>query len=382
MLLADLGADVIKVEPPAGDAWRRYEPFEEGETRAFYSLNRNKRSVVLDLKDEEGRRASRSLIRTADAVLHNFPAARAQRFGLDRETVREINPDAVWCCVSALGSDGPEAALTAFDLVAQALSGLLFANAQSTAAVPQRAGGIAMADFTAGLLATIAVLTGLLGRARDGAAGIEISLLGAALAVQTQRFVSVEEIDRPARQARRDGDGLATAADLARQGTALRAGEELEPYYRAYATADGFFVLACLHERQRIAAATVLGLEDPWSGNPQAQPDSAAERSQRRRLVREFEARLARGTTREWVTRFRAANVPAAEVRRLDQQFEHEQVRANGLVQSLHREGVGEIKLLGSLFKINGAVAPARRSVPGLGEHTEEVLAPCRNPQA
>ena len=121
MLLADLGADVIKVEPPAGDAWRRYEPFEEGESRHFYALNRNKRSVVLDLKDEEGRRASRALIRTADAVVHNFPPERAARFGLDRQSVHETNPQTVWCCVSALGSEGPDAAVTAFDLVAQAL---------------------------------------------------------------------------------------------------------------------------------------------------------------------------------------------------------------------------------------------------------------------
>ena len=128
---------------------------------------------MLDLKDPEGLRGQpRSLIRSADAVLHDFPAARAERFGLDARASRDTNPDAVWCCVSALGSDGPEAALTAFDLVAQALSGLLFANAQSSVAVPQRAGGIAMADFTAGLLATIAVLTGLLGRERrDGAPG-------------------------------------------------------------------------------------------------------------------------------------------------------------------------------------------------------------------
>ncbi|MGI8716066.1 MAG: CaiB/BaiF CoA transferase family protein [Solirubrobacteraceae bacterium] len=384
MLLADLGADVIKIEPPAGDAWRRYEPFDAGESRYFYSLNRNKRSIVIDLKDDEGRRASRSLIRTADAVLHNFPVARAQRFGLDRESVRETNPEAVWCCVSALGSDGPDAALTAFDLVAQALSGLLFANAQSTAAVPQRAGGIAMADFTAGLLATIAVLTGLLGRTREVAPGIEISLLGAALAVQAQRFVSVEELDRSERDRRGadNGTGLATAAELESQGRAQRAGEELEPYYRAYATADGFFVLACLHERQRVAAGAVLGLSDPWAANPQAEPATAAERSQRLALVGEFETRLAKGTTHDWVRRFRAGGVPAAEVRRLDQQFEQEQVRANGLVQSLHREGVGEIKLLGSLFKIEGTTAPARRSVPGLGEHTEEVLGPCRDPQA
>src|SRR5439155_12620198 len=96
MLLADLGADVIKIEPPTGDAWRRYEPFADGESRYFYALNRNKRSVVLDLKDEDGLRASTSLIRTADVVLHNFPADRARRFALDRESVRAANPAAVW----------------------------------------------------------------------------------------------------------------------------------------------------------------------------------------------------------------------------------------------------------------------------------------------
>ena len=92
MLLADLGADVVKVEPPTGDAWRRYEPFAPGESRYFYALNRNKRSVVLDLKGEEGLLASRALIRTADAVVHNIPPGRAREFELDRESVRAVNP--------------------------------------------------------------------------------------------------------------------------------------------------------------------------------------------------------------------------------------------------------------------------------------------------
>jgi len=385
MLLADLGADVIKIEPPAGDAWRRYEPFADGESRYFYALNRNKRSVVLDLSDPAGRAASESLIATADAVLHNFPVQRAARFGLDRDRVRELHPRAVWCCVSALGSDGPEAELTAFDLVAQALSGLLLANAQDSDSAPRRAGGIAMADFTAGLLAAVAVLAGLVARARDGAGGaapgIEVSLLGAALAVQAQRFVSVESLDGPGRAARLDGPELATRADLEHHARAQRAAEELEPYYRAYATSAGFFVLACLHERQRLAAASVLGLHDPWAANPQAPPADEAERERRVALVAEFERRLASGAARDWVALFRAAGVPAAEVRILDQLFEHEQARANGLVQTVHRSGVGEVKLLGSLFKLDGAVAAPRRSVPGLGEHTEEVLARCATSQ-
>ncbi len=378
MLLADLGADVIKVEPPGGDAWRHYEPFMEGESRYFYALNRNKRSVVLDLKAEEGRAASRALIRTADAVLHNFPPARAAQFELDRASVRSVNPDTVWCHVSALGSEGPDAAVTAFDLVAQALSGLLLANAQPADAVPRRAGGIAMADFTAGLLAAVAVLAGLVGRPRGAAPGLEVSLLGAALAVQAQRFVSVERLDRSQRDHRDPATAVATADDLERQARARSDGDELEPYYRAYAASDGFFVLACLHERQRTAAAAVLGLTDPWVGNPQAPPADAAERAQRRALGAEFERRLAGEPAAGWVRRFRAAGVPAAEVRLLDQLFEHDQVQANGLVQTLRHDPAGEIKLLGSLFKIDGFAAPARRAVPGLGEHTEEVLTTCR----
>ena len=314
-----------------------------------------------DLKDEEGREASRALIRTADVVLHNFPPDRAQRFDLDREGVREINPEAVWCCVSALGSDGPEAALTAFDLVAQALSGLLLANAQGSASVPQRAGGIAMADFTAGLLAVIAVLAGLMARGRDGARGLEVSLLGAALAVQAQRFVSVEALDRGPRERRKDGPGQATADDLERHARFQQARD-----------------LACLHERQRVAAAGVLGLEDPWAANPQASPGSADERERRLALVAEFERRLATEPVALWVKRFRAAGVPAAEVRALEQLFEHDQVRANGLVHTLAHGPAGPVKLLGSLFKIDGASIPPGRSVPALSEHTEEVLAECR----
>jgi crotonobetainyl-CoA:carnitine CoA-transferase CaiB-like acyl-CoA transferase len=364
MLLADLGADVIKVEPPAGDAWRRYEPFADGESRYFYALNRNKRSVVIDLKDQKGREASRALIRTADAVLHNVPPDRARRFGLDRESVHDANPAAVWCCVSALGSDGPEASLTAFDLVAQALSGLLMAGARDSDRVPQRAGGIAMADFTAGLLAAIAVLAGLLGRGRDGARGLEVSLLGAALAVQAQRFVSVESAGGTAAAHARGGD------------------DELEPYYRAYGASDGFFVLACLNQHQRAAAAAVVGVEDPWAANPQAPPSSAEERQRRLSLVADFELRLSAESAAAWVQRFRAVGVPAAEVRLLEQLFEHDQVRANGLVQTLGHDGVGPVKLLGSLFKVDGVVTPAVRSIPALGEHTEEVLAQCRQAQA
>ncbi len=377
MLLADLGADVIKVEPPAGDAWRRYEPFDAGESRYFYALNRNKRSVVLDLKTAEGRAASRALIEGADAVVHNFPTERAERYGLDRDAVRAANPRAAWCMVSALGTDGPEAGLTAYDLVAQALSGMLLAGARPGDEVPRRAGGIAIADFTAGLLAAVSVLAGLVGR-RETAPGIEVSLLGAALAVQAQRFVAVEPVDGAPRP---PCDAPAGADELTAQGARTLAAEELEPYYRAYRAADGFFVLTCLTEAQRRTVLGVLGLEDPFVADPQAPPRSAAEHAARVQLVRRFEALLAGRPAAHWIARLRAAGVPAAPVRSLDRLYDDPQVRANGLVQSVSAPAAPAVRLLGGVFKVDGEPAGARRGVPALGEHTAEVLAEAAVPR-
>ena len=194
MLLADLGADVVKVEPPGGDQWRRYDPFADGESRYFYALNRGKRSVALDLKTEAGRARSRALIAGADALVHNCLPERARRFGLDRESVAEVNPRCVTVCVSAFGSTGPDADRPAYDLIGQALSGLLAADPSPGEPIPRRAGGLALADFTAGLLAALAVTAGLVGRG-ERAAELEVSLLGAALALQVQRFVAVNGRD-------------------------------------------------------------------------------------------------------------------------------------------------------------------------------------------
>src|SRR5207248_11426444 len=118
---------------------------------------------------------------------------------------------------------------------------------------------------------------------------------------------------------------------------------------------------------------TVLVLEDPWADNPHAPPADPGERARRLALVAEFERRIATETAERWVRRFRAAGVPASEIRLLDQLFEHDQVMANGLVHTL-KHGVGPVKLLGSLFKIDGLVTPPRRAIPALGEHTDEVI--------
>ena len=359
MLLADLGADVIKVEPPNGDEWRRYDPFADGESRYFYALNRGKRSVALDLKTPDGRERSRALIASADAIVHNCLPERARLFGLDAESVRAVNPRCVTVCVSAFGSDGPDSGRPAYDLIAQAMSGLLLADPHPGDAVPRRPGGLALADFTAGLLAALAVTAGLISR-RERAPQLEVSLLGAALALQAQRFVALDDD---------------VVSDVVPRADA----EALDPYYRAHACADGFVAVACLNTGQRGQVCELLGLDDPFAGNPQAEPKNEAEHERRAAHVRAVEEGFARLGVQEAVTALAARRVPASEVRSLGQLFDDAQVRANGLVQAVEQPGVGPVRLLGSLFKVDGAAAAQSRPAPALGEHADELLgAPAR----
>jgi len=371
MLLADLGADVIKVEPPHGDQWRRQEPYGLDTSKPFVALNRNKRSAVIDLNSVEGRRDSHALIATADIVVHNCPPARAERFGLDRDSVLNANSQAVVVVISAFGSDGPAGGTAGYDLAAQAASGLLMADARAGDEVPVRAGGIAMTDFSAGMLAAVAGLAGLAG-ARESGVGCELetSLLGAALTLQIQRFVSVDDdrgqVGASGRQATL-GD-LETVADQA----ALE--HRINPYYRAYATADGFIAIACLNLTQRRGLLAEFALDDPAAENPDEPPPSAAETQRRERLTKAIANALAQRKTQEWMTRLGARRVPSEQVRTLASMFDSDQARANGLVQRIEQPELGSVDLLGSPFKVDGTFLTARRPAPSRGEHTHDIL--------
>jgi crotonobetainyl-CoA:carnitine CoA-transferase CaiB-like acyl-CoA transferase len=367
MLLADLGADVVKVEPPAGDEWRRYDPVAPGDSHFFYALNRNKRSVALDLKTESGRHAAAGLIRGADALVHNCLPRRAARFGLDRERVREINSRCVWVNVSAFGSAGPDSERPAYDLIGQALSGLLATQPRAGDEVPRRMGGLALADFMAGALAALSVLAGLLARDEE-ASGVEVSLLGAALALQAQRFVE------PAGENRAAVAEPLTTRSFEQLAHVSEQAERLDPYYRAYACGDGGFVaLACLNAPQRRSVCALFGVDDPFVEDPQAQPADSAELAARVGHVSRIEERFAELTASDAVAALTERGVPAAQVRRLEQLFTDEQAHANGLVQTVEQR-TGPVALLGNVFKVDGVAEPAARGAPGLDEHRGELL--------
>ena len=378
LLLADLGADVIKVEPPQGDQWRRQEPCGDDSSKPFVALNRNKRSVVLDLKSDEGRRDSAALIAQAEVVVHNCPSQRARAFGLDARSVLAANPSAVVVKISAFGSDGPEGDRAGYDLSAQAASGLLMADARVGDDVPIRAGGIAMTDFSAGMLSAVAALAGVVRARATGQGGeIELSLLGAGLALQVQRFVSVDSGDN---EGRKRSDGMATRSDLdaVADETALKLRQN--PYYRAYGTADGFITIACLNLVQRTSLLAEFGLEDAAATNPDEPPETSDEARRRERLGEAVAAGLAERPGREWVERLRARGVPCEKVRTLDSLFDDAQVEANGLVQRIWQPGMEEISLLGNLFKLDGETHQATQPAPARGEHTREILSMLPSP--
>lgn len=369
MLLANLGADVIKVESPAGDAYRHYEPLGENESTRFYALNQGKRSVVCDLKTAAGRAFSENLIATADVVVHNMPHERAALFGLDSETIRSINATAVVAAVTAFGTHGPKAAQVGYDLIAQAYSGLLMADADPGDQVPRRSGGIPFSDITSGLLACISVLAGLANRNSRISGHFEVSLLSASLLTQIQDFVRLEHSS----EVEAESHGIASMKDLSAVSTAVRSAAELEPYYRCYEASDGFFALACLTTAQREKVLSVLELEDPWVSNPQSDPANDAERQARMGIAHSFASKFSEAPASHWIERFGLVAVPAGEVRLLSQLFNDEQVEMNGLVRRHQQLSGGSVDVYGSPFKINGTPCLTERPAPRLGQHNTEL---------
>jgi crotonobetainyl-CoA:carnitine CoA-transferase CaiB-like acyl-CoA transferase len=367
-LLGELGADVIKVEPPGGDAYRHVMPVAPGIGRYFVPLNRGKRSVVLDLKSESGRAALARLVASADVVVHNAPPPRAERFGLDWETLHAAHPALVVGIVTSFGSHGPLAGSPAYDLVAQGRSGLLTSHAAHGDSVPVRAGGIPMADLTAGHLLATGVLAALVGRGGGGGRLVEVSLLGAALAVQIQDLVWLEG----------EGVGPAAAAtrlDLEARADEIAAGLAMNPYYRCYEAADGFLAVACLNLDQRKAFLELFDEDDVTIATPDLVPDDATVLSGKRRVTERVERAIAGAKVAEWLARFGAAGVPAGPVLSRETVHGDEQTRANGLIQDLEQPGLGPLTMLGRVFRIDGEEPGSIQPAPTLGADTEAVLA-------
>ena len=354
MLLGDMGADVIKVEPPAGDQTRRAMGFrmKGADSPGFLALNRNKRGITLDLKTAAGREVFYRLVETADVVVENNRPGVAAKLGIDYATVSRINPRLVYASISGFGQTGPWSQRPGFDLIAQAMSGVM--SATGTPDGEPVKSGVPVGDLGAALFALYGILSALIGRDRTGSGQyVDASLFEAALALSIWETTELWATGRSPRPL----------------GTANR----MSAPYQAFRAADGHFVVGAANEKLWRAFCAVID-------RPDLQDDPRfADNQQRLRHRAELAAALepvfaARGTA-DWVDAFLAAGVPAGPINDYAEVAASDHAAARGMVMEIDHPIEGPVKTLGFPVKLSHTPQRVRRPPPLLSEHTEEVLA-------
>jgi len=354
LLLADMGADVIKIEEPdGGDPMRAMGPpfLANGESAYFLAINRNKKSVAIDLTRGAGRAAFLDLVRTSDVVWENFRPGVLARLGCDYATLAAVNPRLVVCSISAYGQDGPYRDWPAFDLALQAMGGAMSLTGETTAA-PVRM-GLPMGDLAGGMFGAFAVAGALYRRAMTGAgAHVDLSLLDCQVSLLTyiaQYFWT---------------DG--------RVPTRMGSAHSSVVPYGALAARDGHLIVAVFAEK--FWGAFCRAVEHPeWERDPRfaTNRDRVANRAALMPLV---EATFATRTTDDWLARLREHGVPAAPILAVDQVLADPQVKHRDMVVEVRHAALGPLPTLGTPIKVEDAPALEIAPPPRLGEHTDEVL--------
>ena len=384
LLLADMGAEVIKVEPIDGESTRHFEQIAPHEAASFIVFNRGKRGIPLDLRLVEGREVLRRLVLGADAAVVGYRPDVCRRFGLEYETLAQINPRLVYLQNTAFGSKGPLAGQGGYDLIVQGLSGLLGMNQGLNAAGEPRPITPAIADYLTAALIAWAVTGGLLARERAGVGQrIETSLLAGALLAQlgSLRVFERTGADALAQSLKRLGAWRAEGKSWSEQLT-LRAESNRTAvgniYYRAYATKDGYVSVACLNNPTRIKFLEVIGLSDPRMEGGRlrvgGQP-SEEEREQLTDLAEAAEATLHSRPSAEWLEIFVANRIPAGPLQFPEELFADEQALANGYITELEHPAVGRYKTTAPAVQMERTPLSIRASAPQFGEHTRAILA-------
>lgn len=364
-LLADLGADVVKVEKPgAGDDTRAWGPpylkdasgRDTSEATYFLCANRNKRSVAIDIATPDGQAQVRALAQEADVLLENFKVGGLQRYGLDYASLKEANPRLVYCSITGFGQTGPYAARAGYDFLIQGMGGLMSVTGQpddEPGAGPQKV-GVALTDIMTGLYATIAVQAALAERATSGLGQhIDLALLDvqiACLANQSSNYLAGGLVPR-------------------RMGNAH---PNIVPY-QAFPTADGDIILAVGNDGQFAKFCAVAGHPE-WSGDERF-ASNAQRVANRAVLVPLLRQTTVMRTSADWIAALEAAGVPCGPINRIDEVFADPQVIARGLQIAMPHALAGTVPLVANPIRLSGSPVAYQRPPPLLGEHTAEVLA-------
>ncbi len=381
MLLGDMGADVIKVEPPGGDRWRQGVFYAPHETRNNLSMNRSKRGIAIDLATDDGQKIIHKMVRRSDVVMHNFRPGVAERLGIDYDTLSALNPSLVYCHNTAFGTRGPLANKGGYDILSMAATGFLTGPAGRIEQGKLIAAmGIPVADISSGIFQALAICAALWNRERTGRGQkIDTSLLGAGIAVQATRMTSVEETDRPRRDQflanLREHSGAATSlTDLIENRIPEGQLAHGNFYFRAYETADRPIAVACLNDRLRRRCAEVIGFSDPRQDDSDFDPEAEGSVDVLKRIAVQVEDIMRTKTFAEWTAVFDEADVPCGPIKFIEELFDDPQALANDLVVEVDHTTLGPIKMAGAPFDFHGTPLNIHRASPGIGEHADELL--------
>lgn len=360
-LLGDLGADVIKIERPGtGDQARGWgPPFRSGESTYFLGTNRNKRSLTLDLKQEKAQDVLRSLVDTADVLVHNVPKRSGREaLGIDAESVTARNPRIIWVSITGFGLTGPEAEKPGYDVIAQAMSGTMSLTGEPGS--PPMRFPTPMADISTGMYAALAILAALYERGHSGEGQIiDLALLDC----QTTWLSNVASAY------------LATGRAPEKRGNAH---PNIAPYQPFRAT-DGWFILAAGTEVHWRRVVTLLEEHYPGSEAELAGSDGLFATNSDRVANREvLEERLNGYFSREpvsvWIERFESAGIPCGPIQTAEAALEHPHLLDRGMVASMEHSVAGTVRALGNPMQLKRTPPAVFRAAPTLGEHTEELL--------
>ncbi|MEO7850834.1 MAG: CoA transferase [Rubrivivax sp.] len=352
-LLADLGAEVIKVEKlPGGDDTRRYaEPQVNGESAAFMMLNRNKRSIAVNLKTAGGKRVLQRLIARADVLSENYRKGALDRLGLGYDAVHKMNPALIYCSISGYGRSGPSADKGGFDLIAQGASGLMSITGEAGSA-PVKVGS-PVTDLNAGILAALGIVSAYIHRLKTGQGQwVDTSLFEAGIhqtAWQAAIFFATGSAPGP-----------------------LGSSHVLAAPYQAFATSDGWINIGGANQANWERIANVVGLPE-LSADPRF-IDNSARMLHRETLAQLLGERLRAASTRHWLQTFDAAGVPAGPIQSIAEMAGDAQTLAREMVVDLQHPIAGATKALGVPIKFSDTPGNIRRPAPTLGQHTAEVL--------
>ncbi|HEY4634997.1 MAG TPA: CoA transferase [Rhodospirillales bacterium] len=354
LMLADMGADVIKVEKLVGDDSRRFLPPDiRGESAAFMMMNRNKRGVAIDLKNAAGKEVLRRLLKSADVVTENYRSGTMEKLGFDYAALRKINSGLIYCTISGFGQTGPYAGRGGFDLIAQGMSGLMSITGEGPGRPPVKMGA-PITDITAGILGAMGVAAAYAHKLKTGEGQmIDTSLFEAGI-VHTYWQSAI---------------GLATGIPPGPLGTA----HPLNAPYQAFQTKDGWITIGAANQKNWERFLEVLDAPE-LSRDPRFK-----ESSSRMAHVAELADLLSRimvaRSTEDWLRRLEKAGVPAGPVLNVNEMHADPHTLARGMVVEVDHPRLGAVKTIGLPVKFSGTPGKVARAAPLYGQHTREVLA-------